>query len=122
MMTVSRLKLFFMLDLRIELASDGVVRRRNSYMGTALLPDLTVPAESSLVIGTCPLRSNELDGKRMPSCIATAGNMRNVSSGSAATDTTYGSDALDVTGTEMDPGEGWTLRLREADEAHLNDL
>ena len=48
--------------------------------------------------------------------------MRKASSRSTASDATCESNILDVSGDETDLGEGWTLKLRKEDEAHLNDF
>jgi len=98
-----------------------IFRQRTSPVSSSLLPDLPLALESSLVLETSPLEADECSRKRVPSTLD-VGAMRKVSSRSRASDATYESNVLDVSADETDLGHGWTLKLRKADETHLDDL
>lgn len=98
------------------------MRERNISITSSLLPEMPIPEESSLVLNASPLEADEFGRKWIPSSQIAVGTRRKASSRSTASDTTYESNILDVSGDETEDGGEWTLRLREADEAHLDDL
>ena len=76
---------------------------------------MTTECDASLVLEASLLDADESGRMRAPA-------MTVASNQPTASDGTYTSNALDVSADETEAGEDWTLRLREADEAHLDDL